>query len=391
MRSIALLLASVLVGALAVQAHAATYHAYVGTAVGTYGRPWVRSGMSMGGEIYLVDFDSDTGALSNARVVAFTPANVGWMLVDPQRSVLYVANETAAGSVSAYAIAPGTGALTLINNQPTQGSPVSVAMDPSGRYLVAGNFGGGSVAVFPIKAGGALGEMSDFFQCPSASSPTPGEPDPARPPQIHFVTFDPTGKFVVANDHGRNKVFVFTLDLATGKLVPAPSPYVQVTAGDAPRHGQFSPDGKSFFDLTERDGKVLAYDFAPATGKLTLRQTVSALPDDFKGADAAAELLISKDGRYLYATTRGHDTIVTLKVGADGKVALVGETSAQSPRPRTIAFDPSGHFLVSAVEEGNEVAAFRIDPNTGMATYAKQALALKDLWSIAFLPPQMGR
>jgi 6-phosphogluconolactonase (cycloisomerase 2 family) len=324
-------------------------------------------------------------------VVAFTPANVGWMLVDPKKSILYVANETATGSVSAYAITPATGALTLMNNLPTQGSPVFLALHPSGQYLVAGNFTGGSVAAFSLKPDGSLDKMSGFFQAPSASGPVPGEPDPARLPQIHSLYFDPTGKFVVANDHGRNKLFVLALDLATGKLAPAASPYIQVTTGDAPRHGQFSPDGKTFYDLSEHDGTVTVYDFSPTTGKLAPRQTVLALPNDFKGDDAAAELLISKDGRYLYATFRGHDTISTLKVGADGKVALIGETSAQSPRPRSIAFDPSGRFLVSVVEQGNEVAAFRIDPNTGMATYAKQALALKDLWSIAFMPPVMGR
>jgi 6-phosphogluconolactonase (cycloisomerase 2 family) len=390
MRRIALLLALVLAGACAGEAHAATYHAYVGTAVGPYGRPWIPAGPSVGGMIYLVDFDSETGALSNARLVAFTPANVGWLLVDPKKSVLYAANETAAGSVSAYAIGP-TGALTLMNNLPTQGSPVSLALHASGKYLIAGNFGGGSVAVFSLKPDGSLDKMSDIFQAPSASGPVPGEPDPARPPQMHSVYFDPTGKFVVGNDHGRNKVFVFTFDAATGKLAPAPSPYIQVTTGDAPRHGQFSPDGRTFYDLSEKEDTLTVYDFSPATGKLTPRQTLLARPDDFKGGDAAAELLISKDGRSLYATFRGHDSISTLKVGADGKVTLLGETPAQSPRPRTIAFDPSGRFLVSVAEQGNEVSAFRIDPNTGMATYAKQSLALKDLWSIAFVPAEMGR
>lgn len=389
MRFTALLLALVLGGAFAVQAQAATYHAYVGTAVGLPGRPWVKVAPVMGGAIYLVDFDSETGALSNARVVAYTPATVGWLLVDPKKSILYAANETGAGSVAAYAIQPATGALTLMNNLPTQGSPVFLALHASGKYLVAGNFGGGSVAAFSLKPDGSLDKMSGFFQAPSASGPVPGEPDPARPPQMHSVYIDPTGKFVVANDHGRNKVFVLALDAATGKLTQADM--VPVTSSDAPRHGSFSPDGKTFYDLSEHDGKIDVYDFSPATGKLTLRQTVLGLPADFQGADAAAELLISKDGRTLYATFRGHDSISTLNVGADGKVALIGETSAQSPRPRVIAFDPSGHFLVSVVEEGNEISAFRIDPNTGVATYAKQSLALKDLWSIAFLPPGTGR
>ena len=390
MRLVTLLLAFLLAGLFTVKADAATYHLYVGTATGQYGRPWIKPGMPMGGMIYLVDFDSETGALSNARVVAYTPANVGWLLVDPKKSVLYAANETAAGSVSAYAIGPN-GGLTLINNLPTQGSPVFLSLHQSGKYLVAGNFGGGSVVAYSLKPDGSLDKMTGFFQAPSASGPVPGEPDPARLPQMHSVYFDPTGKFVIGSDHGRNKLFVLALDQATGKLTPADIVPV-TTAGDAPRHGAFSPDGKTFYGLSEKEGKVAAYDFAPATGKMTLRQTVLALPDDFKGGgNASAELLISKDGRFLYVSHRGHDSIATLKIGPDGKLTLLGETPSQSPRPRVIAFDPSGRFLVSAVEQGDEVSSFRIDPSSGIATYAKQSLALKDLWSLAFLPPELGR
>ena len=381
------LLLALLIAAGASPACATTYHAYIGTA-----RVPQKGAMpASSGEIFMIDVDSETGAMSNLRLIVKTPASVGWMALDPKRNILYAANEGGDGSVSAYAISPDTGNLRLLNTRPTKGSPAFIALHPSGKYLFAANYGGGSLAVFPVEADGSLGAMSDLFRAPHAADPVAGEPDPSRPPRIHWVGTDPSGKFVIANDHGRNKVFAFTIDLARGKLSPAPVPFVKVTGQDGPRHGQFSPDGKTFYDVAEFDGTVAVYDFSPRTARFTLRQVVPGLPADFRGANAAGELLISADGRFLYTTNRGHDTIATFRVGADGTVSFIGDTPSQSQSPRSIAFDPDGRFLFSVTELGDAVAAFRIDPKTGVATYARQAIALRGPRSILFMPISAGR
>jgi 6-phosphogluconolactonase len=364
------------------QALAATHRAYIGTArvAATATAP------AGGGEIFLVDIDSETGALGHLRLVAKTPASVGWMVLDPVRNVLYAADEGGMGSVSAYAVARDTGALTLLGSQPTKGSPVYLSLHPSGKYLFAANYGGGSLPVFPIRENGSLGEMSDIFVSPPDAPIPPGSPSAGRPPRIHYVTTDPTGKYVVANEAGRNKIFAFTLDRAAGKLIPAPAPFVSAEPADGPRHGAFSPDGRTFYNLSEFDATLTVYDFDPATGALAQRQRVATVPADYRGFNATGELLISRDGRYLYVTNRGHDTIASFRVGRDGKVAFIGDTPSQSQSPRSIAFDPAGRFLISVTELGGAVAAFRIHLRSGLAIYAGQAIAMRQPRSIAFLP-----
>jgi 6-phosphogluconolactonase len=375
-------------------AWAATERAYIGTYTAEPGQKQPRN---HGEGIYLVDVDTGTGMLSNARLMAKTPSP-SWISLSPDGRFLYAGNEignfngSKSGSVSAFAVDKASGKLTFLNAVSSEGAgPAYVAAHPSGKYLLSANYAGGSLTVLPVKPDGSLGTATDVvhpsgtLNPPRASDNLPGNFDPSdhSASHVHMVGFDPKGDYVIADEAGLDQILVFKLDLTTGKLTPVSN--TPSLPGSAPRHFVFDPEGRLFYQLQEQDSMLTVYDFDPTTGKLARGESISALPKGFAGSGLASELLISKDGRHLYSANRLHDTVTSFSADRKGHIERLGEVPTGADTPRSLALDPSGKFVFSLNQIGDSVTGFRVDTN-GMLKFTGQYLPLGTPATMVFLP-----
>ena len=267
--------------------------------------------------------------------------------------------------VSAFAIDRVTGHLTLINHQDCLGNnPVDAALDPTERHLVIANYNTGAVAVMPIDADGALEPTSQVF----ILTGTPG-PDPVQQPSSHphAVIFDPTGRFVIVPDKGFDCTFIFRFQNAG--VTPTAQAHVASSPGAAPRHCTFHPTLPVLYVNNELDSTVTAFRWNPETGEAAESQTVTTLPNGFPGRNTTAEIGVSADGRFLYVSNRGEDTVVRFLVDpASGHLSYQHATPTGGRRPRFFAIDPAGMTLYAANQDSDDIVAFRIDPASGALT-----------------------
>jgi 6-phosphogluconolactonase len=325
--------------------------------VGTY------TGQSKG--IYTLKLDMESGALSGPEVAAET-ANPSFLAMAPTGRFLYAVNEIGnfggknTGAVSAFAVAPETGKLTLLAQQPSGGAaPCHVVTD--GRNVVVANYGSGTVEVLPVAANGGLGAPTQMVQH-QGSGPNRGRQEG---PHAHGVGFDPTGKVLLAADLGIDKVVAYGYDAATGRLAADPARAAQAEAGAGPRHFAFHPGGRFLYVINELNSTVAVYAYDAAKGA-TAVQSVSTLPAGTGGGNAPAEIAVHPSGKFVYASNRGHNSLAIFAVdAATVKLSLVDNEPTQGAGPRHFAIDPSGTFLVAANQDSGNLVVFRIDPATG--------------------------
>jgi 6-phosphogluconolactonase len=350
---------------------AAAVYAYVGTYTPN------------GGGIYLFRVDRASGALTQMQVVDDT-RNPSWLAVNPAQTRLYAISEidnyqgTRSGAVVSYAIDPETFALRRLGAMASGGTaPGYVSVHPSGRYAFVANYGGGSVAVFPIGADGALGEATDVRPSvgprhhPHAIDDPPGQfaVSDHEGPHVHMVASDPTGQFVIANDAGLDLTLIWRLDMQAGRLLPSDMPVVEAPSGSAPRHFVFHPNGKYFYNLYEHDCKIAVYEYDGSRGAMRLTQSVSTLPPKFAGSNLAAEILISPDGRFLYVSNRLHSTLAVFAIAADGGLKMTSEIWVHADSPRSAAIDPGGEIIFSCNQKSDSITSFRINAATGALAF----------------------
>src|SRR3954467_12793532 len=316
-------------------AHAA--RAYIGTYTANLADPHAYAN-GRGEGIYLANVDDVTGALSGLKLVA-KDKSPAWLVLSADHRFLYTVNEIDAygpgksGSVTAYAVDTKSGALRKLNTVDSGGAgPCFISIHASGKFALVANYIGGSFSVLPIKADGSLEEASDVVKpggptnSASAVDAPPGQ-EPSAPNRIshgHMIASDPSGQYVVGDDAGRDKIFVWRLNTETGKLTQ-----VSVTAalaGSAPRHFGFSPDGKTLYQIGEYNDRLTTYGFA--NGKLTPKgESISALPNGYQGSASASRLLGSPSGRNVYSANRTHNSIATFAVGPGGMATKLAMTS----------------------------------------------------------------
>jgi 6-phosphogluconolactonase len=326
--------------------------------------------------IYGYRFTPSNGEIVPLGLMAET-AHPSFLAVHPNQRFLYASNEhenaTEPGNtVTAYARDIHTGKLTLLNKVSTKGmGPAHIAIDKTGTLLAAANFGSGSVAAFPIHPDGSLGEATSFFQ----HSGSGGDPVRQAGPHAHCVLFSPDNRFLIVAEHGLDKVFVYKFNQSTGALEANDPPFVSVHPGFAPRHLAFHPNGKYMYAINEIASKLTTFDYDAAHGTLKEVQTISALPESFKGVNRSAELQVDRAGKFVYASNRGDDSIIVTSVNPkDGTLTPVEFVSTQGKTPRNFAIDPTGKFLFAANQESDTVVIFRVDQKTGKLTPTGQVL-----------------
>jgi 6-phosphogluconolactonase (cycloisomerase 2 family) len=355
--------------------------------VASYSSPQGPEGsLGRGAGIYLFAMDPATGALAQREVFP-NPDNPSWLALDKARSRLYSANETAdyqgkaSGSVSAYTVEPSSGRLTLLNTQSSQGAgPCYASVHPSGRYVLVANYHGGTVAALPIGPNGTLGAATDVKNDEGQPGPVHAASAPRGSfaisghdrPHAHMVQADPSGRFVLSTDLGLDEILVWRFDVETGKLRPGDPPAVKLPAGDGPRHFAFHPNGRLLYSLQEEASTLAVFDYDAAAGRLAVRQTLSTLPQGFTGTNFPSEVLISADGRFLYAANRLHDSIAWFSIAAEGTLNLSGEEWTRGDYPRSFSIDPSGQYLYSCNQRSDAIVCFRVNRQSGALTFTGQ-------------------
>jgi 6-phosphogluconolactonase (cycloisomerase 2 family) len=336
-----------------------------------------------------------------------TPAGVVEMGTSPSCLVrnaagthLYSANETDRlglvnhGTASAFAVNRADGTLELLNTVDSGGAgPTYVSVHPSGRFVLVANYFGGSIAVLPILGDGRLGAASDIkndagklgstkaTNAPPGSFATSGHDRT----HAHMIQSDPNGRFVLHVDLGLDQIFVWKFDSEKGLLTPAEPGAVSLPPGDGPRHFHFHPNGRWLYSIQEEASTIVLFDYDAQSGRLAARQTISTLPPGFAGTNFCSEILVSGDGKFVYAGNRLLDSIGIFSISVDGTLTRVGEEWTRGDYPRSFNFDPSGQFLFCCNQRADNVTVFRVNRQTGSLRFTGHFAAVGNPSSIVFV------
>ncbi len=368
--------------------------------VGTYSSPQGPEGSKGRGQgIYVLEMNPASGALTQREVIP-NDANPACLALTPSRAHLFCANEVSnygggsSGSVSGYTVDRATGHLTFINTVSSEGAgPAHLSVHPSGKYVLVANYAGGSVAVLPIHDSGELGAAATVIHDQGVVSPEQPHSAPKGSfaisghdkPHAHMIQADAAGRFVFASDLGLDRIFIWKFDAEKGTLTPNDPDSVALPPGDGPRHFAFHPSGRWFYSLQEEASTLVVFDYDASRGRLTEKQTLSSLPKGFVGTNYTSEVMISADGKFLYAANRLHDSIAWFPISATGKLAFGGEEWTRGDYPRSFNIDPTGNFLYCCNQRGDAITTFRVNKNTGALSFTGQYTPIGTPANIVFL------
>jgi 6-phosphogluconolactonase len=327
--------------------------------------------------IYAYRFDAATGEATPLGLSAET-VNPSFLAIDPTRRFLYAVNEVPkykaadSGTVSAFTINRQTAKLSLLNRVESRGAdPCYITFDQTGKYALVANYTGGSLAVFPVRADGRIGESSAFVQ--HSGSGVNRERQEA--PHAHWIETAPDNRFAIAVDLGLDELLVYRFDDNTGALTPNDPPYAKLDPGAGPRHLAFHPNRKFAYVVNELQSSITTFSYDAGHGELHKLNTLSTLPKSFSGSNDTAEIKVHPNGKFLFASNRGHDTIALFSIDDNtGALALVDHFLTQGKTPRNFEIDPSGKFLLVANQDTDNIMIFRIDPISGRLTSTGQTL-----------------
>jgi 6-phosphogluconolactonase len=337
--------------------------------------------------IYRSELDLASGKLSEPALAAKID-NPSFLAIHPSKRYLYAVGEVGnfggkkAGAVSAFAIEASSGNLTLLNQQSSEGSgPCHISIDRTGKAALVANYGGGSVASLPIGEDGKLGAAASAIQHEGSSVNKSRQAGP----HAHSINLDAGNRFAFACDLGLDKVLVYKFDPATAKIVPNDPPHAATPPGGGPRHFAFHPGGKYAYVNNEITSSVTAFSYDAEKGVLKEIHTLSTLPAEAKG-NSTAEIQCSPDGKWVFVSNRGHDSIAIFGVDpATGRLTAAGHASTQGKTPRNFGVDPTGTYVVAANQGSGNVVAFRIDPKTGQLAPTGSSIQVPRAVCVRFL------
>jgi 6-phosphogluconolactonase len=353
------------------------------TFVGTYTTKTASKG------IYVFRYDANSGKLTPMGVAAETQ-DPSWVAIHPGGKFVYAVNESGKNSmVSAFALDAKTGKLTLLNQLPALGEdPCYLSFDRTGKYVLIANYTSGNVVVFPLGADGKLGPAT-------ANVRDEGKPGPNKErqegPHAHWIEPSSGNRFAYVSDLGLDKILIYKFDEANGTLANPDAKQQEVFSatlppGSGPRHLAFSRDGNFMYVLGELQSTVTVF-ANDAREKYRAVQTIATLPQDFSGRNDAAEIAIHPNGKFLYASNRGHDTIALFHIDpGTGKLTAAGDFSVAGKEPRNFVIDPTGAFVLAADQLSDKIVTFRIDQKTGALTLTGDSVEVPSPVCIAVLP-----
>ncbi|MBN1998404.1 lactonase family protein [candidate division KSB1 bacterium] len=321
--------------------------------------------------IYVYQMDRESGELTLKHTVG-NITNPSFLTLDSQHRFLYAVQEVSnyngefQGAVSAFLVDQKSWNLTPINSQPSFGtSPCYVAVDGNDHFAMLANYSSGTLALYPLKEDGSLASASHVVQHEGSSV----NKNRQNEPHAHSVNPAPNNRFVLAADLGIDKILVYQLDSAGGKLLPNDPPSVSTQPGAGPRHFTFSPDGRFCYVINELNSSLAVYSWDAEAGELKSVETFSTLPQDYKGTNSCADVHITPDGRFLYGSNRGLDSLSIFSIDSEtGKLTPAGYQSTMGQTPRNFAIDPTGTFLLVANQNSDNVVVFRINKQSGELT-----------------------
>jgi 6-phosphogluconolactonase len=351
---------------------------YVGTYTGTGSKG-----------IYRFDLDLATGEPSGLTLAAES-TSPSFLAIDPTRKHLYAVGEVDAvggkpgGGVSAFAIDSTTGGLSLLNQQSSVGAgPCHIVVDREGKNVLVANYGGGSTAVLPIVAGGKVAEASALVQHTGSSV----NPQRQKAPHAHSVNLDPAGKFAFVADLGLDKVLIYKFDPAKGSIDSDGVAPAAVAPGAGPRHFDFHPSGKFAYVINELNSTVTAFSYDPDKGALSPFQAVSTLPSGFSGTNYPADVHVHPNGRFLYGSNRGHDSIASFALNpTTGELTATGHQGEGVKNPRNFGVAPGGKFVLVANQDADTIVVFAVDPSTGTLSPTGKSLKAPRPVCLQFIP-----
>ncbi|GFZ83204.1 6-phosphogluconolactonase [Paenibacillus marchantiophytorum] len=337
--------------------------------------------------IRLYSLNSEHGELTLVAAYHDLP-NASFLALNDTRSVLYAVSETVTynggfgGAAAAYAIQAGTWTLEKINQQPTDGSaPCYISLDKTNRIALVANYGSGDVTVYPIEDGGGLGAHSPLVKHEGALGP---QTDRQEAPHAHSIVPSPNNRFAISADLGLDRLMVSRIDAERGILLPHGEAVMKPGAG--PRHLVYSADSRYVYAINELDSTISVLGFEADAGVLTALQSIETLPEGFSGESTCADIHLSGDGRFLYASNRGHDSIAVYAVDREsGTLSVVGWQATLGRTPRNFALSPQGDYLLAANQDSSSITVFRIDAETGMLQETGQSAAVARPVCIKFL------
>ena len=335
--------------------------------VGTY----TQDGSTSKG-IYAYRYDAASHEITDLGVAAET-TNPSFVALSPNGKYLYAVNELQnykgpnSGGVSAFSVDSATGKLTFLNEVPSRGAdPCYITVDKTGKWVLVANYTGGSVAVFPVLADGKIGEAKTFVQHTGHGA----DPKRQEGPHAHSIDLSPDNRFAYVDDLGLDELLVYKFDAAKGTLTPNDPPYVKLDPASGPRHFALAPSGKFAYVVSEMKGTVTVFSIDSRTGTPHALQTVSTLPEGFKGDIEDAEIAVHPSGKFLYASNRGDGNSIAVFAidSAKGTLTPVEYASTQGKTPRSFEIDPTGMLLFAENQASNNIVVFKIDQQTGKLT-----------------------
>ncbi len=330
------------------------------------------------GAIHAYRFDSKTGQLNllNRTTDVEHPF---FLAISPDGKYLYSIDAKKFGGpenefVAAYKIQAGSGKLIRLNRQSGRGTASCyLDVDTSGKTVVVANYSTGNIAALPVQDDGSLSEAVSFIQHSGSSV------DPKRQtgPNAHCIVVSPDNRFVLAADLGIDKVMIYRLNADTATIAAHETQaFAELPPGSGPRHLTFHPNGRSVYVINELSNTITCFDYAADVGTLTAQQTISTLPPGFSGKTNTADLKISPNGKFLYGTNRGHDSIAIYKIADDGRLQLVSIDPSLGKGPQNLLITPDGRWLLCANMPGNSLVVFAIDSKTGALTPIGKPLSI---------------
>lgn len=330
-----------------------------------------------GNGVYVYEFNEETGALSELDHAAGLK-NPTFLNVDAAKKRLYSIGETLGedgkkiGEAIAFAIDVREGKLQLLNRKATvESTTCHIQRDAEGRYLAVASYHGGMVGLLRITEDGQIGELLDVQQH-AGSSVNPERQDRPHP---HSCFYSPDGQYLFVQDLGLDRIISYSLDAASGKLVRHRE--TELHPGAGPRHLVFHPGGAYAYVINELDSTITSFAYDAPNGQLTTLETVSTLPEGFEGENGCAEIAVSADGKFIYGSNRGHDSIAVFAVEEEtGLLKPVQHVSTEGGHPRHFALMPDGQYLLAANRDSNNIVTFRVHPENGTLQFTGSSITV---------------